>query len=57
MEIQKFVNLLNDADNEFFKFATRKRYVINDQITQNILKETKMIQELNLKPNHQIKLL
>ena len=31
MEIQKFVNLLNDADNEFFKFATRKRYVINDQ--------------------------
>ena len=31
MEIQKFVNLLNDADNEFSKFATRKRYVINDQ--------------------------
>ena len=27
------------------------------KITQNILKETKMIQELNLKPNHQIKLL
>ena len=31
MEIQKIENLLNDADNESSKFATRKWYVINDQ--------------------------
>ena len=31
MEIQKIANLLNDADNESSKFATRKWYVINDQ--------------------------
>ena len=31
METQKIVNLLNDADNESSKFATRKWYVINDQ--------------------------
>ena len=31
METQKFVNLLNDTDNESSKFATRKWYVINDQ--------------------------
>ena len=31
METQKIVNLLNDTDNEFSKFATRKWYVINDQ--------------------------
>ena len=27
----KIVNLLNDADNKFLKFATRKWYVINDE--------------------------
>ena len=31
METQKIVNLLNDTDNEFSKFATKKWYVINDQ--------------------------
>ena len=31
METQKIVNLLNDSDNEFSKFATRKWYIINDQ--------------------------
>ena len=31
METQNFANLLGDADNESSKFATRKRYVINDQ--------------------------
>ena len=31
METQKIVNLLNDTDNEYSKFATRKWYAINDQ--------------------------
>ena len=31
METQKIVNLLDDADNESSKFATRKWYGINDQ--------------------------
>ena len=31
METQKIVNLLHDSDNESSKFATRKRYIINDQ--------------------------
>ena len=31
METQKIVNLLNDSDNEFSKFAARKWYIINDQ--------------------------
>ena len=31
METQKITNLLNDADNESSKLATRKWYVINDQ--------------------------
>ena len=31
METQKIVNLLNDTDNEFSKFASKKWYVINDQ--------------------------
>ena len=31
MEIQKIVNLLNDTDNEYSKFAIRKWYAINDQ--------------------------
>ena len=31
METQKIVNLLNDSDNEYSKFATRKWYIINDQ--------------------------
>ena len=31
METQNIANLLRDADNESSKFATRKRYVLNDQ--------------------------
>ena len=31
METQKIVNLLGDTDNESWKFATRKWYVISDQ--------------------------
>ena len=31
METEKIVNLRNNAENEFSKFATRKWYVINDQ--------------------------
>ena len=31
METQKIANLLNDSDNESYKFATRKWYIINDQ--------------------------
>ena len=31
MKIQKIVNLLNNTDNNFSKFAPRKWYAINDQ--------------------------
>ena len=31
METQKIVNLLNDSNNEYSNFATRKWYIINDQ--------------------------
>ena len=31
METQKIVNLLNDSNNEYSKFATRKWYIINGQ--------------------------
>ena len=31
METQKIVKLLNDPDNKYSKFATRKWYIINDQ--------------------------
>ena len=31
METREIINLLNDSDNEFSKFATRKWYIINDQ--------------------------
>ena len=32
METKKIANLLGDEGNESLKFATRKWYVINDQI-------------------------
>ena len=41
---KKIVNLSNGSDNESSNFATRKWYVINGQITQNMVKEMKMIQ-------------
>ena len=47
METQKVVNLLGEADNESPKSVTRKWYVINDQ---NMVKEIKVVQPLNLKP-------
>ena len=31
METQKIVNSINDSDNKFSKFATRKWYIINDE--------------------------
>ena len=31
METGKIANLLNDPDNKYSKFATRKWYIINDQ--------------------------
>ena len=31
METQKIVNLLNNSDKEYSKFATRKWYIISDQ--------------------------
>ena len=31
METQKILNLLNNSNNEYSKFATRKWYIINDQ--------------------------
>ena len=44
MITKKIVNLLNGSDNESSNFATRKWYVINGQITQNMVKEMKKIQ-------------
>ena len=41
METQKIVNLLNDTNSRSSKFATR--------IIQNMVKEMKMIQALNLR--------
>ena len=49
METQEIVKLLNDYDNQSSKFTTKKWYVVNDQTTQNIVKEMKIIQALNLK--------
>ena len=44
MITKKIVNLLNGSDNESSNFSTKKWYVINGQITKNMVKETKMIQ-------------
>ena len=35
MESQKIINLLDINDNESQKFATKRRYIINDQNTGN----------------------
>ena len=42
-------NSLNDTDNEFSKFATRKWYIINDQNNGQYGRGNEMIQLLNLK--------
>ena len=44
METQKIENLLSDSGNESSKFATRKWYIINDQIMDNMATEMRMIQ-------------
>ena len=54
METQKIVNFLNEFDNEYSKFATRKWYIINDQNSGQYGRRMKMIQPLNfkvIKPN------
>ena len=35
MEIQKIVNLLNNSENEYSKFATRKWYIIDSETNGN----------------------
>ena len=35
MEIQKIVNLLNNSENEYSKFATRKWYIIDSETKGN----------------------
>ena len=49
METQKIVSLLNESDNESSKFATKKRYIINDQNNGQYGKEMKMIKPLSLR--------
>ena len=49
METQKIVNLLNDIDNESSRFAAKNGKSLLIKITENMMKEIKMIQELNLK--------
>ena len=39
METQKIINLLNDSRNDESKFATKKWYVIDIQITKGKYKE------------------
>ena len=50
MEPQKIENLLGDADNKS-KFATRKRYVINNQNNTDYGEGNEDSTALNLKPN------
>ena len=47
METLKIANLLNDYDNEYSKFATRKCCIF--KIMDNMVEEMKMIQPSNLK--------
>ena len=39
METQKIINLLNGSSNEDSKFATKKWYVINDELKGNYSQE------------------
>ena len=43
METQKIINLLNDSSNEESKFATKKWYVIDSQITKGKYKQGDVI--------------
>ena len=49
METQKIVNLLSHTSSESSKFATRKWMLLMTKITQNMVKEMKIIQALNLR--------
>ena len=49
METQKIANLLNDSDNKFSKFATKNGTILMTKIMDNMAKEMKIIQPLNLK--------
>ena len=46
MKTEKIINLLNDASNKEFKFATKKWYVIDSQTTKGKYKQGTL---LNLK--------
>ena len=48
METQKIVNLLNDSGNESSNLQRESGMISMIKITQNMVKEMKMIQELNL---------
>ena len=40
---------INDTDNDFSKFSTKKRIPLTMKIVQNMVKEIKMIQASNLR--------
>ena len=56
IETQKLVNLLGDANNEFQNLQQKNGMLSMFKITQTMVKETKIVQPLNLKPKslHQI---
>ena len=49
METQKIPNLLNYTDNEFTKFTSKNCMSLIIKVIQNMVKEIKMIQALNLR--------
>ena len=49
METQKIANLLNYTDNEFTKFTSKNCMSLIIKVIQNMVKEIKMIQALNLR--------
>ena len=54
METQKIVNLLNDSNNEYSKFATKKWYIIDNEAKDNYLPDnevkllTGLLESINL---------
>ena len=49
METKKIVNLLNDTDHESSNWATKNDMSLMINVTQNMVKEMKIIQALNLR--------
>ena len=49
METQKIANLLNYTDNEFTKFTSKNCMSLIIKVIQNMVKEIKVIQALNLR--------